>query len=293
MKENVREDREYGITEKNLLGVLEDIKNQEIELAKLGYANNVDAKKKELEALNKLKQQGLEKSKQIAKEEAQLARIQAVIDASRQAGAITVAAANLFAEESTKGVAGVVVAIGALSLILSTFLAFKASANAASQPTTNFGEGGTLDSGTIRGRSHAKGGVRLEGTNIFVEGDEEIIRKDSAKKYRKVLKAINDEDFSGLSYGDIKMLLEGTGVSLRPDIAQDIIKEKQIMQSFNQTSIINAEIEPLKKEIVAMKDEIKGLRKDNAKLGKDSLTALPDGTIIEKKGSVTNIIRKA
>lgn len=264
--------------------------NQEIELAKLGYANNVDAKKQELEALNKLKQQGLEKSKQIAKEEEKLARIQAVIDASRQAGAITVAAANLFAEESTKGVAGVVIAIGALSLILSTFLAFKASANAAAKPV-NFGDGGTLDSGTLKGKSHQRGGMRIEGTNMFVEGEEEVIKKRVAKKRRKVLKAINDENFNDLTYGDIKFLLEGTGVAMRPEVAQEIIQDKAIMQTINQNAIIKAETEPLRKEMIAMKEELKGLRKDNSK--KDSITLLGDGSYIEKKGSTTNIVRKS
>jgi hypothetical protein len=264
--------------------------NQEIELAKLGYANNVDAKRAELEELNKLKIKGLENSKKIAKEEQRLAQLQAIVDASRQAGAITVAAANLFAQESTKGIAGVVAAIGAISLILSTFLAFKASAAAAAKPV-QFGGGGTLDSGTLKGHSHShpSKGMRIEGTNILVEGDEEIIRKKSAKKYRKVLKAINDDDFSELTYGDIKMLLMGTGVELRPDIATEIVNDRKVLQTINQNAIIKAETEPLRKEMVAMKEEIKGLRKDNQK--KESTTFYPDGSRVEKKGNTTNIVR--
>lgn len=266
--------------------------NQEIELAKLGYANNVDAKRAELEELNKLRIKGIENQKKIQKEEQRLAQLQAIIDASRQAGALTVAAANLFAEESTKGIAGVVTAIGAIALILSTFLAFKASAASAAKPQS-FGGGGTLDSGTLKGHSHShpSKGMRIEGTNIFVEGEEEIIRKRTAKKYRKVLKAINDDDFSQLGYGDIKMLLQGTGVELRKDIAQDIIQDKIVLQTINQNAIISAETEPLRKELVSVKEEIKALRRESNK--KEDTTVYPDGTVVEKKGNTTNIIRPA
>lgn len=133
--------------------------------------------------------------------------------------------------------------------------------------------------------------MRIEGTNIFVEGEEEIIRKRTAKKYRKVLKAINDDDFSQLGYGDIKMLLQGTGVELRKDIAHDIIQDKVMLQTINQNAIISAETEPLRKELISVKEEIKALRRESNK--KENTTIYPDGTVVERKGNTTNIIRPA
>lgn len=265
-----------------------DALNQQIELAKLGYANNVDAKQKELDQLNAIKKKALERSKQIQKEEEQLARIQQAVDAALQISALSVAAAQLFSKESRKGVPGIVLAVAGLALLLSTFFAFKSAVQSATP--TEFGEGGTLDSGTVKGKSHKQGGVRLEGTNIYVEGEEEIIRKKSAKKYRKVLKAINDDDFSGLGYGDIKALLEGTGVAMRPDIAKEIIQDREMYQSIQNSTLVHAETEPLRKEMVAMREEIKGLRKDNS--NKPITTTYPDGTVVEKKGNSTTITRK-
>ena len=273
---------------------------QEIELAKLGYANNVDAKKKELEELKKQKLQALENDKKIAKEQQKLLREKAAADAIAQASSLAVAAAQVFAAESSKGIVGVLLAVSAITLLLSTFLRFKAQSSAAS--TQSLGEGGTLDfimngrrdSGTLFGKSHShpSGGMRIEGTNIFVEGEEEVIRKRSARKFRKVLKAINNEDFSGLTYNDLRAIIAGSDMITPQQVTDDLRESRVEVQNHHTSTIINAQVEPLRKEMQATREEIKNLRRDNKKSSTER-TVMPDGTVIEKMGNTTNIIRKA
>lgn len=49
------------------------------------------------------------------------------------------------------------------------------------------------DGGLLKGRSHANGGMRIQGTNIEVEGGEYVVNKKSTKKYLPLLQAINEE----------------------------------------------------------------------------------------------------
>jgi len=277
----------------------QDAITQEVELAKLGYANNVDAKKAELEELKKQKQAALENDKRIAKEQQKLQREKAVADALAQASSLAVAGAQVFASESTKGIVGVFTAIAAITLLLSTFLRFKAQASTAA--SQSLGEGGTLDfimngrrdSGTLFGKSHShpSGGMRIEGTNIFVEGDEEVIRKRSARKHRKLLKAINDERFSHLTYEDVRMIIAGSDMITPKQITDDLRSSRMEVNNFHTSTIINAQVEPLRLEMKSTREEIKNLRRDQKKTGTE-VTVMPDGTVIEKKGNVTNIIRK-
>lgn len=49
------------------------------------------------------------------------------------------------------------------------------------------------DGGLLKGRSHANGGMRIQGTNIEVEGGEYVVNKRSTMRYLPLLEAINEE----------------------------------------------------------------------------------------------------
>ena len=42
--------------------------------------------------------------------------------------------------------------------------------------------------GKLKGASHERGGIKVHGANIELEGDEFIVNKESAKKFEKDLK---------------------------------------------------------------------------------------------------------
>jgi hypothetical protein len=106
-----------------------------------------------------------------------------------QASELATAAAKLFAVESTKGIAGVVVALGAIALMLSAFLTFKKQASAASQ---------LKKGGWMEGKSHEQGGIPLMGGKYEAEGGEFMVNKRSAKSYAPLVEAINEDDRKGM-----------------------------------------------------------------------------------------------
>lgn len=48
--------------------------------------------------------------------------------------------------------------------------------------------------GLLKGKSHKQGGMRVEGTNIEVEGGEYVVNKKSTTKYIKLIEAINEDN---------------------------------------------------------------------------------------------------
>lgn len=48
--------------------------------------------------------------------------------------------------------------------------------------------------GLLKGKSHKQGGMRVEGTNIEVEGGEYVVNKKSTKKYINLIEAINEDN---------------------------------------------------------------------------------------------------
>ena len=50
--------------------------------------------------------------------------------------------------------------------------------------------------GKLKGASHERGGIKVQGANIELEGDEFVVNKESAKKFEKELIAINNDPAS-------------------------------------------------------------------------------------------------
>lgn len=56
-------------------------------------------------------------------------------------------------------------------------------------------KGGKIkNSGKLNGPSHKQGGMRVEGTNIELEGNEYVVNKKSTAKYEPLIEAINNDD---------------------------------------------------------------------------------------------------
>lgn len=273
--------------------------DQEYQLQAKGLASNVDLKKKELAQLQAEKQKALEKDKAIAKEQAELQQQQAVIDSLSQASSMAVTIANVFKAESGKGIVGVIAAAGAALGLVGLFLSLKAKFNDASKQ--QFEQGGTLNmygsgstGGTVKGKMHSQGGGhRIEGTNIWVEHDEEIIKRRSANKYRKTLKAINNEKFEDLTLKDVEPiirhidlspLLEGTNVVINKEEKDNIVNKKieynnyqtNAIQAIDNTDVV-ASVNLLQKEMAEFKTYYKE---------RPRVTPTPEGYMEEKPGQI-------
>lgn len=65
------------------------------------------------------------------------------------------------------------------------------------------------DGGLLEGPSHSQGGMRVQGTNIEVEGGEYVINKRSTRKYLPLLEQINAEGRSGSTFKPISKFAQG------------------------------------------------------------------------------------
>lgn len=144
----------------------------EIELAKAGYANNVDAKKKELEELKKQREKAL-------KEEQKAVKAQKAIDTASQISSLITASANIF-KTMAKDTISTIIAIATVGVMFGAFAAAKIKAQSAAKLAKG-------DTGVVTGNLHSEGGERF-GDHIEVERDEAwgVLSRPATKKYGKI-----------------------------------------------------------------------------------------------------------
>lgn len=194
----------------------------EIELYKAGYASNVDAKKKELEDVQKARDKALA-------EEEKAQKRQLVIESALQAAALASAVANLFSKETKKlGLLGVVSAgIGVASMLVS-FASSIAKINSAT--SYKLAEGGSgSDTGVVTGKRHSQGGERFT-DHIEVEGGEAwgVLSRPATQKYGEVfhemVSSFNKDKMPSFVPVSNSIMVENNGPNTRLD---KVIKEQR------------------------------------------------------------------
>jgi hypothetical protein len=154
----------------------------EVELAKLGYANNVDAKRKEIEDLK------VAREKALKDEEKALKAKQAMDTATQVSSLLTATAQIIQGLTKTTPLIGLVLSIGAIAAMWGMFAAAKAK----SAQATKLAKGGTGDeTGVITGRSHAQGGERFL-DHVEVERGERwgVLNRKASAKYGRAFSEI-------------------------------------------------------------------------------------------------------
>ena len=149
----------------------------EVELAKLGYANNVDAKRKELEELKKAREKAIKEEEKALKQQQQL-------EAASQASALLAATAQIIFQYSKVGpVIGQVLAIAAIAAMWTAFAAARIQA----AKVTKLSEGGVgTQTGMITGKRHSEGGEPFL-NHVEVERGEMfgVLSRSAAAKHGK------------------------------------------------------------------------------------------------------------
>jgi len=177
----------------------EDALNAELELQKQGFANNVAARRADLEDSKKAQADAIEQQRKAARQ-------RALIDAATQASSIATAAAEFFASSAPVPFVGVALAIAAIATMLSTISRVRASFAAA----TKFREGGSgfiEDNGFVNGRSHSDGGnlIEIEKGELMQVGQDgskkrfSVVRKERVAEYFDLLDAANRGDRRALA----------------------------------------------------------------------------------------------
>jgi tape measure domain-containing protein len=177
----------------------EDALNAELDLQKQGFANNVAARRADLEDSKKAQADAIEQQRKAARQ-------RALIDAATQASSIATAAAEFFASSAPVPFVGVALAIAAIATMLSTISRVRASFAAASK----FREGGSgfiEDNGFVTGRSHSDGGnlIEIEKGELMQVGQDgskkrfSVVRKERVAEYFDLLDAANRGDRRALA----------------------------------------------------------------------------------------------
>jgi hypothetical protein len=252
---------------------------RELQAQREGYANNSDAIRAEIDAVNQAERDATAQRKVAIAERQQIARKQVAIDAVTQAAALATSSANLIASFSTLpfGV-GLIAAFAQIASIYAFFAKVRAQSRAASQPDQ------FEDGGWVGGKRHSQGGTVIE-----AERDEFVVNRKSAGKYAPVIEAINDDDLASLRPPDLKAFLGAMGIRMSDEAVKDVADTHRNERAINLTGG-NLKTDRLEQRVVELTNEVKALRAD-AK-AKEEETILPDGTRITKRKGVTTIIRK-
>jgi hypothetical protein len=175
-----------------------------------GYANNVESKQAELEALR------AEEEKAAAEHDALLKKqqkAQLVADTITQASGLVTMVANLLAQSAALGpFAGPIIAGIAIASMFALFAKMKAQARAQTAQAEAAFEGGPIDQ-FLAGRSDRYGGRghRIEDSNVVVGGGEYLVNDQTTKKHRGFMDLLNSGKLDNV---DLMNLVQGKPVSL-------------------------------------------------------------------------------
>lgn len=254
---------------------LNQLNNQlaiERDLAEKGLANNLDLVHRQIAEEEKARRDALAVQASIQAQEAELAKKKERVDTLKQASSIITAVANIIEGWSTVPLIGSILGIIAAAGLVSSFVVSKAKIR-------QLKKGGRLE-----GPSHDEGGMRIEGTDYEVEGEEWFVNKKSSKKYDKLLKRINEDDTFGPP--NYEKLLAGTGVVFDNEVAKRINKDTTVINNSELASNSSSGVE---KRLESMENKMTnffGFYK-----GKPQVTTEGKKTII-KKGDLTIIKNK-
>jgi len=212
----------------------------EMDLYQEGYANNVDAKRKELEELKKQRQQAL------VDEEAALKR-QQTFDRISQAMNIATSASNILHAFTKLGPVGLILASAAIA----TLFTIWASVKTKSVAVTKLAEGGSGENtGMITGKRHSQGGERFL-DHVEVERGESwgVLSRPASSKYGEVfhdmVSSFNKDQMPSFMPVTNQVRVENSGPNQRLDkvnnslnkLNENLTKQTHISQIGNKKVI--------------------------------------------------------
>ena len=259
------------------VATLQDQLNSEIELAKLGYANNAELRAKELEEAKAAQKKAIEEQKQAAKAQLAIQTVEQTIN-------LVTASTKIFESLSALGPIGVGLAIATIATMFGAFAAAKTKAFAAVNAGV-FEDGGDVDvsTGVLRGNRHSGGGVKMyyeAESGEFATSDGRrlnIVNRRMTAKHFDLLTAINKDDRFAMA----KSLADLTG-GMQLNIDRNIPENKIIVD--NNLSI--GELREIRNLLKSSNTILNSLKPNRVQI-------TDNGNIrIERIGNSTRIIRK-
>lgn len=200
---------------------LEDRLEDEKSLREQGLANNVEVIEAEIAEKERQKEEQIRQEEELLEKKKAIQKVQLALDTVSQLSGLITASVNIFQGFSTIPIVGIPLAIAMIGLMFGTFVASKAkAAQAINQQTVQHAEGGE-----ISGRSHSQGGEKYynkDGSKVKeLEDGEFVVKKRQYRKFDKLVRAINDNDFSRLTVNDyaVAEMFRGMGFDFDTGVA--------------------------------------------------------------------------
>jgi hypothetical protein len=210
---------------------IDDLESQledEKSLRDQGLANNVEVIEAEIAEKERQKEEQIRQEEELLEKKKNMQKVQLALDTVSQLSGLITASVNIFEGFSTIPIVGIPLAIAMIGLMFGTFVATKAkAAQAINQQTVQHGEGGE-----ISGKSHSQGGEKYynaDGSKVKeLEDGEFVVRKRQYGKFGKLVRAINDNDFSRLTVNDYAVAEMFRGMGFDFDTGVQDVKNLQL-----------------------------------------------------------------
>ncbi len=171
----------------------------EIEIAQLGFANNIDARNKELAAAEAQEAAAKTQRDKALQDKKKAQRAQIIQDSILQGSNILTSATEIYKAFSVIPFVGPFLGAAAVAFLIGSFVAAKSRALAATKVQAKHGITGEIgEKGIVAGPSHDNGGVPLEvegGEFVYQDGKRiSVVKKSATKTHFDLLQAINRDD---------------------------------------------------------------------------------------------------
>ena len=224
----------------------------ETRLMEDGFANNVDAKRKELEQLKVAREAAL-------REEEKALKAQRALDTISQLSSLITASADIFKAMAKLGPIGVAIAVGTIATM---FGAFAIAKTKAAQVTKLAAGGVGDDTGVITGRTHKQGGERFL-DHVEVERGEMfgVLNRRASAKYGKAF----------------------------TEIVNNFNRDNLVVDRSDAVNNINIDVNGLSERLDKVEYQL--IRQNEFIMSRPNVQDYPNMRI-EKRGNKTRIIRK-
>lgn len=181
---------------------LEEKLDEEKSLREQGLANNVEVIEAEIEEKKRQKEEQIKQEEELLEKKKSMQKIQLAMDTAQQLSGLITASVDIWKGFMAASPFLAPLAVAVIATMFGSFIASKAkAAQSINQQTVQHGEGGE-----IVGRSHQGGGEKYysaDGKHVKeLEDGEFVVKKRQYGKFGKLVRAINEDDFSGLSIND-------------------------------------------------------------------------------------------
>jgi len=254
------------------INTLESQLQKQKDLKEAGYANSYDVLQRELEDKRANQAQQLEDEQKLKKEQEKIAKDRMLLQQAQQYSSLVTAIAEVYASVASSGPIGIAIGAVTIAAMLASFAYAQGQASAAiNKADSSFAKGG-----------YTGDGDKYEEAGTVHKG-EFVNTKETTKKYRTLLEGMHTEDNAKIELG-IAELLKGTGVSL-PNFSREINISKMKLKDAEIKAYYSNDSKNLEGKVDEIVGHIKSL------INKESMTVLPNGDKMIKKGSLTRIIK--